>query len=155
MAKMELAGNMYEVDENGFLQEPEKWNENIAKAYAVLVGHAFNNNYQGIQKALHDVGIRKANGEMLPEKMIQEYADLITEPFQRGVPYTFGENNDIYDQIMDLGRNYWFESLEIEFPKDIIFIHRTIGGHWGNLSRLRATAEWRLTLESFTKKSDS
>ena len=38
MAQLELAGNMYDVDENGFMQEPEKWNEDIAKAYAALEG---------------------------------------------------------------------------------------------------------------------
>jgi TusE/DsrC/DsvC family sulfur relay protein len=38
MAQMELAGNVYEVDDNGFLQEPEKWNEDIAKAYAEKEG---------------------------------------------------------------------------------------------------------------------
>ena len=38
MAQMELAGNMVEVDENGFLQETEKWNENIAKAFAEIEG---------------------------------------------------------------------------------------------------------------------
>jgi len=38
MAEMELAGNMYEVDENGFLQETEKWNEDIARAYGALEG---------------------------------------------------------------------------------------------------------------------
>lgn len=35
MPKMELAGNMYEVDEHGFLQETDKWNEEIARAYAL------------------------------------------------------------------------------------------------------------------------
>jgi tRNA 2-thiouridine synthesizing protein E len=38
MAQIELAGNMYEVDENGFLQELEKWNEDIAKAFAAMEG---------------------------------------------------------------------------------------------------------------------
>ena len=38
MPQIELDGNMYEVDENGFLQEPEKWNENIAKAFAEIEG---------------------------------------------------------------------------------------------------------------------
>ena len=38
MAQLELAGNIYEVDEKGFLQEPEKWNEDIARAYAALEG---------------------------------------------------------------------------------------------------------------------
>jgi tRNA 2-thiouridine synthesizing protein E len=35
---MELAGSMYEVDEKGFLQETDKWTEEIAKAYAALEG---------------------------------------------------------------------------------------------------------------------
>jgi TusE/DsrC/DsvC family sulfur relay protein len=38
MTKMELAGNMYEVDENGFLQETDKWTEGVARAYAVKDG---------------------------------------------------------------------------------------------------------------------
>jgi TusE/DsrC/DsvC family sulfur relay protein len=38
MAQMRLAGNTYEVDDNGFLQEPEKWNEDIARAYAEMDG---------------------------------------------------------------------------------------------------------------------
>jgi tRNA 2-thiouridine synthesizing protein E len=38
MAKMELAGNTYEVDEHGFLQETDKWSEAIALAYAQQEG---------------------------------------------------------------------------------------------------------------------
>jgi len=32
------------------------------------------------------------------------------------------------------------------FPKDIIFIDRTFGGHFGNLCRLNARADWRAIL---------
>ncbi|HJX03466.1 MAG TPA: TusE/DsrC/DsvC family sulfur relay protein [Dehalococcoidia bacterium] len=38
MPQMELAGNSYEVDEHGFLQHPDKWNEEIAMAYAAREG---------------------------------------------------------------------------------------------------------------------
>ncbi len=38
MAQLELAGSMYEVDEHGFMQETEKWNEDVAKAFASLEG---------------------------------------------------------------------------------------------------------------------
>ena len=34
MPQIELAGKTYEVDEDGFLQELDKWNEEFAKAYA-------------------------------------------------------------------------------------------------------------------------
>jgi TusE/DsrC/DsvC family sulfur relay protein len=38
MAQMELAGSMCEVDENGFMQEIDRWTEDIARAYAALEG---------------------------------------------------------------------------------------------------------------------
>ena len=34
MAQIELAGKTYEVDEDGFLQELDKWSEEFAQAYA-------------------------------------------------------------------------------------------------------------------------
>ena len=34
MPQIELAGKTYEVDEDGFLQELDKWNEEFAQAYA-------------------------------------------------------------------------------------------------------------------------
>lgn len=38
MARLELAGTVFKVDEKGFLQEPDKWSEDIARAYAALEG---------------------------------------------------------------------------------------------------------------------
>ena len=36
MPQMDIAGMSLEVDENGFMQETDKWNEDVAKAYAAL-----------------------------------------------------------------------------------------------------------------------
>ncbi len=38
MPEIEIEGIKYEVDEKGFLQTPEKWNEGVAKAFAALEG---------------------------------------------------------------------------------------------------------------------
>lgn len=38
MATIELGGQQYVVDEDGFLQEPEKWNETVAAALAQKEG---------------------------------------------------------------------------------------------------------------------
>ena len=38
MAQMELAGKMYEVDEHGFMQETDRWNEAVALAFAMKEG---------------------------------------------------------------------------------------------------------------------
>ena len=34
MPVFEIEGRKYEVDEDGFLQEPERWNEDVAKDFA-------------------------------------------------------------------------------------------------------------------------
>lgn len=38
MATIELAGQIVEVDEHGFLQDTNQWNEDIARAYALQEG---------------------------------------------------------------------------------------------------------------------
>lgn len=40
MAKLTLAGKEIEVDEDGFIQDPEKWDEQVAKAIAETEGVA-------------------------------------------------------------------------------------------------------------------
>jgi dissimilatory sulfite reductase related protein len=38
MAEIELAGRTYAVDEDGFLQDPRIWNDEVAKAFATTEG---------------------------------------------------------------------------------------------------------------------
>ena len=38
MAQIELGGKMMEVDEDGFMVEPDKWSEDVAKALATTEG---------------------------------------------------------------------------------------------------------------------
>lgn len=38
MVQVELAGKSYDVDEDGFLQEPDLWTEDVAKAFATTEG---------------------------------------------------------------------------------------------------------------------
>jgi len=38
MGKIELGGQLLEVDEDGFLQEPNKWDDSVAKSLAGLEG---------------------------------------------------------------------------------------------------------------------
>jgi tRNA 2-thiouridine synthesizing protein E len=40
MPKLAIAGTLYEVDDKGFLQETEKWTEDVARGYAALEGVA-------------------------------------------------------------------------------------------------------------------
>ena len=57
-------------------------------------------------------------------------------------PYTFGAD-DLYHRLAEHGMSSWTKATDIQFPKDAIFVNRTLGGHFGNLTRLRATGPWR------------
>ena len=49
----------------------------------------------------------------------------------------------VYREIFRLGMDDWPEKKDLAFPEDVIFINRSLSGHFGNLSRLRATGPWR------------
>jgi hypothetical protein len=47
----------------------------------------------------------------------------------------------------------WHNASDIRFPRDMVFIDRTLVGLFGNLSKLRATGPWRRLLRKFTATS--
>ena len=65
-------------------------------------------------------------------------------------PYTFGGDDAIYRAIYDLGMANWKEASDIRFPRDMVFIDRTLGGLFGNLGKLGATGPWRKLLRQYT-----
>ena len=65
-------------------------------------------------------------------------------------PYTFGEDSSIYASLFELGKANWQDASDIRFPRDVVFIDRTLGGLFGNLGKLRATGPWRKLIRKHT-----
>ena len=66
-------------------------------------------------------------------------------------PYTFGEDAAFYQKLAKFGMQNWSRAVDIQFPKDIVFINRTLSGHFGNLSRLGARGPWREQVRSYAE----
>ncbi len=130
--------------------------EVIAAGYAGLVraGLEGEGGLEKIPEILKNMGIHRVNGEMIPVDLARPYFNLLREPVRRSPSYEFGADNIIYEKLMELGRTYWYEALDIQFPKDIVFIDRTFAGHFGNLNRLRACANWREIIEKYVAPPD-
>ena len=96
-----------------------------------------------LPELLGQLGVRKKAGGPLPLPMLTEYAALLRTPFREAPPYRFGGEHNFYDDILTLGRRWWTEGLGLDFPRDVVFIDRTLNGHFGNLVRLRAQGPWR------------
>lgn len=125
----------------------------ISRGYGDLLRAVFSEEDEQIPEILKRVGIHRADGRPVEVSLLKPHADIIRQVFgQDG--YTFGEDRVLYDRIFELSRQQWFDSLGIKFPREILFIHRTLVGYFGNFSRLKATGPWRTILLEALEDAD-
>jgi predicted unusual protein kinase regulating ubiquinone biosynthesis (AarF/ABC1/UbiB family) len=116
----------------------------LAVAYADAFTAVIDDRVGDLPEIFAGIGLSMRDGRTIAVDVIEPYIDLIAEVFRAEPPYTFGEDNDaIYREIMRLGFEDWDVKTEIDFPEQVIFINRSLTGHFGNLSKLRATGPWR------------
>ena len=120
--------------------------EKLCHGYIHLISVFLNHEYPKIPIVLKSMGVHKANGDLIPWQMAADFADVFQDFFKPDTQYTFGDDKKIYARLYELGNKHISESMSMVFPKDIIFIDRTFGGHFGNLCRLNAQADWRSLL---------
>lgn len=125
--------------------------EELSRNYVRLVVAVLEHDYPAIPGILKRMGIHKADGRPVSWEMIKDYADEIQDIVRPGKTYTFGINGDVYRRIQELGQKYIGEFMTMVYPKDIIFIDRTFIGHFGNLNRLKASADWRTLIVEHLK----
>jgi len=115
----------------------------LAAGYARLMRAAAARSAVEVPRILLDMGVSHADGGPLERELIEPYVELLSEFAREGPPYRFGENDEFYERILELGLASWSAAGDIRFPEDIVFIDRTLAGHFGNLTRLRAIGPWR------------
>ena len=122
----------------------------LATGYAGLIDAVLFNRKASIPKKLRDMGVFKEGGATLPRDMIDPYVDLMQDIVRASPPYTFGEDDSIYETLYELGMSNWQNATDIRFPSDVVFIDRTLAGLFGNLGKLGATGPWRKLLRKYT-----
>jgi predicted unusual protein kinase regulating ubiquinone biosynthesis (AarF/ABC1/UbiB family) len=123
----------------------------IASGYSALVRAVLEDRRQDIPDQLLDLGVFMTGPVPIPQEVIDPYFDLIFEMVREDPPYTFGEDEELYGKILELGAANWSQSMDMNFPEDIIFIDRSFAGHFGNLTTLRAQGPWRQLLDRYTR----
>ena len=131
--------------------------EKLARAYALAFTAVIDDRVGDLPGIFAEIGLSRLDGSEIPAEVISPYIDVIAEVFRAEPPYTFGEGNEeMYREIIQLGFQDWEEKKDMLFPEDVIFINRSLSGHFGNLSRLNATGPWRdLVLEYSRRALDS
>jgi len=114
----------------------------MAAGYADLLVAVIHRQDADIPEILKRIGVSTTDGEPMSRDLTDPYAEIFSPVARTDPPYTFGEDN-MYHQLMEHGMDSWSKATNIQFPEDAIFVNRTLGGHYGNLSKLRATGPWR------------
>ena len=115
----------------------------LANGYAKVLVAAAELRGHEIPQMLRGMGVYLKGGEPLPADAVEPYVEMFSVILRADPPYTFGDDHDLYRRLFELGLSNIEYSKDIVFPEDAIFIDRALGGHFGNLSRLRATGPWR------------
>jgi len=123
----------------------------LADGYAELVRAVIDDRKEAIPEILLRMGVYKTGTTPLPRQVCDPYVDLFSQIVRASPPYVFGEDDEMYEKIMELGAANWSEATDVHFPQDIIFIDRSLAGHFGNLNRLHAAGPWRELLLKYTK----
>jgi predicted unusual protein kinase regulating ubiquinone biosynthesis (AarF/ABC1/UbiB family) len=121
----------------------------ISEGYSNLVRAVLEDDKPAIPESLLKMGVYKTGRIPLPREVCDPYMDLFGQIVRDDPPWVFGEDNEMYERIMDLGAANWSEATDVHFPQDLIFLDRSLAGHFGNLNRLRASAPWRDILSRY------
>ncbi len=120
----------------------------IARGYREVSRAALDGRRGEVPVLLQEMGVGTAAGEPLSEELIAPALDVVLEMLDEKRPYRFGEDDQVFRRLLDMKSNRFGEVKDLRFPHHIVFINRTVVGHFGNLSRLRAAARWRRLLEA-------
>lgn len=129
--------------------------EDLAAGYAGLIDAVLHRRKTAIPGLLRSMGVFKEGEVALSREMTDPYVDLVQDIVRASPPYTFGEDSSIYESLYELGMSNWQDATDIRFPRDVVFIDRTLVGLFGNLSKLRATGPWRKLLRKHTAINSS
>lgn len=124
--------------------------EEIAAGYARLIDALLRRQKTAFPALLKALGVYKDGGALLSRSTTDPYVELMQDMVRASPAYTFGSDDTIYKTIYDLGMANWKEANDIRFPRDMVFIDRTLGGLFGNLGKLGATGPWRQLLRQYT-----
>lgn len=123
--------------------------DTLARQYGRVLRTLLDGDLDALPERLFEMGIfkQKSNRPLsreLLEPMAREAMAIVgPEPFR------FTNESEIYDLVFDMKSQYWSELTDVGLPPDMVMVHRSLGGMFGNLCRLEACSRWRDLLEPY------
>ncbi len=124
----------------------------VARGYRELIQASLDGKVEELPAALHTIGLHLAGGEPLPLEMVAPGARPFVEMLRAPGGYRFGDEAHVYELFFQLGSENLMARRSVKIPRDIVFVNRTLVGHFGNLSRLKARGDWGAMLASCVER---
>lgn len=121
----------------------------LARGYRGMCRAALAGRIEELPELLRKMGVHRVDGRPLDQDLVAPWAALVLELLRPAPPYRFGVDDSLATRLFDAARTSLAEAGDVRFPPDVVFVNRTVGGHFGNLTRLRAEGPWRETLERY------
>ena len=101
----------------------------------------------GALAALIRLGVRAPKGPPVEPEYYARWRDIFAEPYEVDA-YDFG-NSHIHEKVMKLVPSAMKRLSSFQPAKEIIFLDRMVGGHYGNLRTIGATVPLRELLDPY------
>jgi len=124
----------------------------VARGYRQLIRASLGGRVEDMPAAMATIGLHLKDGEPLPLEMVAPGAQPFIEMLRAPGGYRFGDESHVYELFFELGSENLMNRSSVKIPRDIVFVNRTLVGHFGNLSRLKARADWRAVLAAFVER---
>jgi predicted unusual protein kinase regulating ubiquinone biosynthesis (AarF/ABC1/UbiB family) len=113
----------------------------IREAGRDILAAAIRSDYREIDVALLRLGSRDPRKEAPPPDFYRQYVEVFRDIVDPETPYDF-RTSSIHERLFELAPLGFTKMLHFKPSRDLVFIVRVIGGHYGNLRHMRASARW-------------
>lgn len=104
-------------------------------AYRDLITSSIKEDYGGTESALRRLGLRNVDGPPVEFEFYKRFRDIFVIPHQDRTPYYYGDSR-MGEEVMKLVPSVIKRISSFQPAKDLIFVDRMVGGHYGNLRTL-------------------
>ena len=126
----------------------------LAEQYRRVLATLMEGDLEALPMRLYEMGIyKRRSNQPLPRQVLDPLAREALA-IVGAEPFRFSSESDIYDIIFDVKGQYLRELTDVGLPSDMVMVHRSLGGLFGNLCRLEASGDWRALLAPYVHSEE-